>query len=289
MTNRINLIIADYSLQLHSKLELELEDGYVPFLSKRENDVHDITVECLSGIPPTLPSNAVLAFEAANETQKFYSIYKLDEGLGFIIYSQQKPNEIQQMALLDESFTQWKVYSIPTEEGKINPMRYPMGPIIMHYLTVKSEAVMIHASCVFDGKKGRIFTGFSGAGKSTISKIWSEAGNQVINDDRLIIRKMDNEYVVYNTPMYYRDISKKAPLDSIFLISHWPENNMKRLGGAMAVSKVMAFCIQNNFDRFFIQNKLNFLADMSLKVSVFELGFVPNASVVDFVLSNENK
>jgi hypothetical protein len=287
MPNQLSLNIADYRLKLYSNSEIELEEGYEPFLS--EDKAPDITIECFQGIPTSLPANAELAFEAANETQKFYSIYKLDTGLGFIIYSQQNPNEIQQIAILDESFTQWKVYSHPMDNGKINPLRYPMGPIIMHYLTVKSEAVMIHASCVFDGEKGRIFTGFSGAGKSTISQIWSEAGNQVINDDRLIIRKRDDSYYVYNTPMYYRDISKKAPLNSVFLISHWPENRMKRLSGAMAVSKVMAFCIQNNFDRFFIQNKLNFLADMCLKVSVFELGFVPNASVVDFVLSNENK
>ena len=87
-------------------------------------------------------------------------------------------------------------------DGKILPLKYPLGPIIMHYMTLKADAVMMHASCAFDGVKARIFSGFSGAGKSTMSKIWSEARNQIINDDRLIIRKQGDDYVVYNTPMY---------------------------------------------------------------------------------------
>jgi hypothetical protein len=157
----------------------------------------------------------------------------------------------------------------------------------MHYLTVKSDAVMIHASCVFDGKKGRIFTGFSGNGKSTISKIWADAGNLIINDDRIIIRKSDGRYYAYNTPMYYSDISKKAPLDAIYLISHCPENRMKKISGALAVSKVLAFCIQNNFEQKLIQNHLNFLSELSAHVSVYELGFVPDASVVKFIVDNE--
>lgn len=283
--NQLTLNIADFSLKLFSESGMDLEEGYLPFVSNIEN--HDITIECLSYSHSPVFENENLVFEAANESQKFYAIYKSGTDLGFVIYNQQNINEIQQTAILSENFKHWQIFSKPDDKGNLNPLRYPMGPIIMQYLTVKSEAVMIHASCVFDGEKGRIFTGFSGAGKSTISQIWSEAGNQVINDDRLIIRKTDTGYFVYNTPMYYRDSPKKAPLNSIFLISHYPENKIKKLAGALAVSKVLAFCIQNNFDRFFIQNNLDFLTALSTQVAVYELGFVPDSSVVDYVLLNE--
>ena len=283
--NQFSLNIADFSIKLYSESEIDLEEGYLSFLSNTQN--HDTTIECFSDINSPIFENKNLVFEAANEIQKFYSIYKFKTDLGFVIYNQQNINEVQQTAILSKNFKHWQIFAKPDEKGNLNPLRYPMGPIIMQYLTVKSEAVMIHASCVFDGEKGRIFTGFSGTGKSTISQIWSEAGNQVINDDRLIIRKTDTGYFVYNTPMYYRDSPKKAPLNSIFLISHYPENKIKKLTGAIAVSKVLAFCIQNNFDRFFIQNNLDFLTALSTQIAVYELGFVPNSSVVDYVLSNE--
>jgi hypothetical protein len=157
----------------------------------------------------------------------------------------------------------------------------------MHYITLKTNAVMMHASCAYDGKKARLFTGFSGAGKSTMSMLWSKAGRQIINDDRLIVRKQDGVFFVYNTPMYYKDIPKKAPLSSIFLISHSPENRIKKLSGAMSITRVMAFSIQNNFDRRFIESRLDLFTELCSLVGVYELGFVPDESVVNFVLDNE--
>ena len=156
-------------------------------------------------------------------------------------------------------------------------------------MTINSEAVMMHASCAFDGEKARLFTGFSGVGKSTISKIMANAGNQIINDDRVIIRKKGSGYFVYNTPMYYKDYPKVAPLKSIYIISHSPENKITKLTGASAITKVMAFCIQNNFDKRFIQNRLQFFSELSSNISINELGFVPNESVVNFILDHEKR
>jgi len=283
--NNINLVIAGFSISLFSDTIIELEEGYLPFVEEI-NEPADVTIQCFSGLPNFTFKAEELVFEAKNEQQRFYSIYRIGKELGFIIYNQQNINEIQQMATLSEDFKHWKVF---TESSIPNfvPLKYPLGPIIMHYMTLKTDAVLMHASCAYDGLKARIFTGFSGAGKSTISQIWSSAGNQIINDDRIIIRKFNTGYYVYNTPMYYKDRPKKAPLNSIFLISHWPENRLKKLSGAMAISKVMAFSIQNNYDKQFIQSRLQFFGDLCSAVSVFELGFVPDQSVVNFILSNE--
>lgn len=288
MQNSIHLKVADFSIKLYSETSIELEEGYLPFVSEDENVVDDVSIHCFLGIPSTNFHKEKLVFEARNAIQKFYSIFRSGTGLGFIIYNQQNRDEIQQVAYLDESFSNWKVYSEPSMEAGLWPLKYPLGPIVMHYLTVKSNSVMIHASCVFDGVKGRIFTGFSGNGKSTISKLWADAGNLIINDDRIIIRKIEEDYVAYNTPMYYKDIPKKTVLNAIYLISHSPENKIKKISGALAVSKVMAFCIQNNFDQKLIQNHLDFLSEMCNYIPVYELGFVPNESVVKFVLANEN-
>ncbi|ADQ79265.1 hypothetical protein Palpr_1117 [Paludibacter propionicigenes WB4] len=287
MPTTIQIAIADFLIKLHAEHRIVLEEGYLPFVQTTENNTVDLTIECFQHIPVLPLSDYELIFEAENNDQKFYSIYLSTLGFVFVIYNQQNKNEVQQLAVLNEDLSNWKIYSTPLDNGDIIPLKYPMGPIIMHYITVKSEAVMIHASCVVEKQKGRIFTGFSGAGKSTMSKIWADAGNTIVNDDRLIIRKLNENYYVYNTPMYYIDIPKKTILDSIFLIRHSPENNLKKLSGASAVSKVLAFCIQNNFDPNFIQNKLNFLSELSAHVPVYELGFVPNSSVVNFVLENE--
>jgi len=281
-----NLGIADYTIRLLSDSEIKLEEGYLPFVIPESIQVPDFTIECLTEINTAQFEAGDLVFEAKNDKQRFYSIYSIGSELGFVVYNQQKEDEIQQVALLDRTFTHWKVWS-EIIENAIIPLKYPLGPIIMHYITLKTSAVMMHASAAFDGNNARLFTGFSGVGKSTISRLMADAGNQIINDDRIIIRNIDSSYFVYNTPMYYADKPKKALLKSVFLISHSPENKIKKLSGATAISKVMAFCIQNNFDKQFIQNRLTFFGELCKTVSIFELGFVPNEQVVHFIKEHD--
>lgn len=278
-----NISIADVILHVFSRQTIELEAGYVPFLVEKAKKA-DVEVECFQGLPEVDFVGLKLLFEAKNEEQQFYSIYEAPDGYCFVLFDQQTKNEVQQIAYLNASFDYWKIYS-----RNALALKYPMGPIIMHYLTLYTDAVLMHASCAFDGKKGRMFSGFSGAGKSTMSKIWADAGSQIINDDRLMIRKIDNEFFVYNTPMYYVDISKRAPLNAVYLISHFPENKANKLGGALAVSKVMAFCIQNNFDKSFINKRLEFFSELCAVTPIYELGFVPDSSVVTYITENEKQ
>ncbi|MBP1676413.1 MAG: hypothetical protein H6Q20_972 [Bacteroidetes bacterium] len=285
----IFLNIAGYSIELIPQtLPIEIETGYKYFVTGKINKP-DITIQCFEGIPEGLFTDSKAVFEAENDDQKFYSIYENKDSLGFVIYNQQNKTEIQQVAFLSADFKHWKIYSAATPQGRLVPLSFPMGPIVMQYLTIKNDAVMIHASCVYDGEKGRVFTGFSGNGKSTMSQIWASDGDLIINDDRLIIKKEGNDFFVHNTPMYYPDIPKKAPLSSIYLISHAPENRIAKITGAVAVSRVLAFCIQNNFNEYIINNNLEFISGVCAKTPVSDLGFVPDRSVIDFVLNYEDK
>lgn len=245
----------------------------------------DILVECLDGVPDDILTGARLVFKAANADMDFYSIYKSDSGLIFEINSQTNQDEIQQYAHLDESLRNWKIWS--KQSGNVlEPLLIPMGPILFHYATLQGNAVMMHSSCIFDGEKGRLFSGFSGAGKSTISGIWRDAGSRMINDDRVIIRKENDGYYVYNTPMFYEDEPKKTRLDAVYLIRHAKENLLTRRSGAAAVSGIMAFSIQNNFETQFVQHHLTFFSEMSEVVPVYDLGFVPDSSVIDYIREN---
>ena len=284
--NSICLAIGGFSIRLSADRKIQLEDGYLPFVENQNVENPDFTIRCVEHLPSIGFDASDLLFQAENEFQKFYSIYRNGNQLAFVIYNQQTNNEVQQVAFLDENFKHWTIHC-EVINGLFLPLGYPMGPIVMHYITLKTNAVMMHASCAYDGTKARLFTGFSGAGKSTMSMLWSKAGRQIINDDRLIVRKQDGVFFVYNTPMYYKDIPKKAPLSSIFLISHSPENRIKKLSGAMSITRVMAFSIQNNFDRRFIEGRLDLFTELCSQVGVYELGFVPDESVVNFVLDNE--
>lgn len=275
------LFIAGFTIQLQSEYKLSFDIGFKYFISSRTNEA-DIFVECRKKEDKAYFENVEKVFTSANDELKFYEIYRKGNDLLFALFNQQNQSEIQQVALLDADLKHWIIWS-EEKNGALEPMLYPMAPILLHYAVLTAEAVMMHASGVFDGEKGRMFSGFSGAGKSTISGIWRDNGSKMINDDRLIIRRENDRYFIYNTPMFYEDDNKKAALDAIYLIRHLPSNELKQISGAAAVTGIMAFSIQNNYDPRFVGHHIDFFSRMSEVVPIYRLGFVPDKNVIDFI------
>ena len=286
MSYQQNLSIAGFSIQLISEWKMSFDIGFTHFMAEKSIEA-DIVVECRKKENNTIFDGAEKVFTSENEELKFYEIYRNGDELLFAVYNQQNQTETQQIALLNADLKHWIIWSEEIN-GTLEPLLYPMCPILLHYATLTTDAVMMHASGVFDGVKGRMFSGFSGVGKSTISGIWRDAGSQLINDDRLIIRRENGRYFFYNTPMYYEDKNKKAPLDGIFLIRHSPENVIQKISGAAAVVGIMAFSIQNNYDQRFVKHHLDFFSKMCEKVPVYKLGFLPDEEVIEYIKKAED-
>ncbi len=102
----------------------------------------------------------------------------------------------------------------------------------------------------------------SGKGKTTMARLWDNAGARIIHDDRLILRNTGNGYIMYNTPVYQNDKPAESPLNRIFIIEHGEENELIPVSGASAVSMVMANCIQHNWDPEMIAGLLGSVSEM---------------------------
>jgi len=182
----------------------------------------------------------------------------------------------------------WELW-IEGKGRKADPLTYPLDGLLLYYLTVISNDIMIHASGVGFNDRGYIFSGVSGKGKSTIARLCKDAGARVIHDDRLIIRKLNERYHFFNTPVYDDDKPLEAPLSKIFLIEHGRENKILPVNGAMAVSQVLANCIQHNWDRDIIENLVNAVTDMCKQIQVFRFYFKPEPSAIDFLLKHDSE
>jgi hypothetical protein len=282
----ITLSIAGFTILLQSGdgSDITVEDGYLPFIISDYTGKPDVIIHSKRNIPLELSKPEEVIFEAQDEQKKYYTVCKMGDSYKVIIYNQEANGKIQQVALLNRDFSEWILYSDSSgSNGMVYPFQYPLGPLVLYYLTVRFDAIMIHASGINDTTGGRIFCGFSGTGKSTMAAIWQNTGSTIINDDRIIIRKENEEFVIYNTPMLIKDQPKKAKLKAIHLIHHSSENALNKLNGALAVSRVMAFCIQNNYNPRFIDHHLAFLSELCCKIPVYEVGFKPDHSIIDFI------
>ena len=142
---------------------------------------------------------------------------------------------------------------------------------------------MIHSSAIIDGEKGRLFSGFSGVGKSTMAGIWQRQGYTVINDDRNLLSLQGDTVQVYNTPMFRADVPKHHELHAIYLLQQSKENYCMPLQGAQAVSRVLAFCIQHAYNKDFLLHHMNILYSVCSTLKVFELGFKPDVDIIEFI------
>lgn len=284
------LSIAGYNIFVRTEAGYEpgLENSWLPFQIKCSSVVYDILIDVKVDDPVHYISHEKPVFEASDQMQKFYAVYEVKDQYKIIAYQPFEKNTIQQVAFIDRNFSKWQIITNRVDKnGFVYPFLYPLGPLIFYYMTVKFPLLMIHASGVHDFFKGRLFSGFSGTGKSTMAEIWQQQGFTIINDDRLLIKKEQDEFFIFNTPMIYPDVPKKSPLHSIFLIEHSKENNIRKLSGSESMTGVMAFCIQQHFNKDFINQHMEFILQLIQKVGVYRLGFVPDQKVIDFIKTHE--
>ena len=93
----------------------------------------------------------------------------------------------------------------------------------------------IHASTISYQGKAYLFLGISGTGKSTHSQLWLKSfeGAELVNDDKPIIRIMDNgEVRAFGSPWSgktacYRNVN--YPVAGIVKLNQAPHNKIRRL------------------------------------------------------------
>lgn len=242
----------------------------------------------------SIPASAVRVFHAPyveetggtrhNISPEFWNVWKNgDELLITTVFpsSRGKRNAVVKLSLDSRKWYLW----IDGPDCRIDPFEYPLDGLILYYLTAMNRDILIHASGVNKDGKGYLFSGISGQGKSTMAGLWNDSGATVIHDDRLVIRKQGDRYMMYNTPVYDNEEPRESGLDRIFIIGHGDGNRITPVTGAAAVSLVIANCIQHNWDISIIQGLLGSVSEMCSKVPVARLAFLPDKSVTDHILA----
>ncbi|MCX6332984.1 MAG: hypothetical protein NT092_01605 [Bacteroidia bacterium] len=288
--------IANYFIRFESESDvLELIPGERFLRNIYTGKNCDILIKVHSG-KFMIPSRAEKVFDAPyveeingiriKKSDKFWSIHKYRNDLfikSIVPLSSEKKSAILRFSLSEKKWDLW----FDDAGSSIDPLEYPLDGLILYYLTAISGDIMIHASGVNHEGRGYLFSGVSGKGKTTMAKLWDNAGASVIHDDRLIVRKTESGYKMFNTPVYNNDEPKESQLDKIFLIEHGERNELIPVSGATAVSMVMANCIQHNWDPVMVSRLIGSVTFLCSAVSVVILPFRPDKSIIDDVFKNE--
>lgn len=121
--------------------------------------------------------------------------------------------------------------------------------------TASHDTLLTHSSAVSYEGHAYIFLGKSGTGKSTHSRMWLSALDNValMNDDHPVVRLDDDGTpVVYGSPWSgkthcYKNIS--APLGGVVRISRAPHNRALRLSPIQSYASLMTSCSGMTWER----------------------------------------
>lgn len=204
-----------------------------------------------------------------------------------------------QIAVLDSDFQRGKVYIPQSQRGRLSGEKVlnrakvvyifkdSFGEILMVNLLAKGRGVMVHACGIVSGGKGIFFTGKSGAGKSTIADLWKTKDEvSVLSDDRIIVRKIEGRFWMYGTPWHGEAnlcSPEKAPFEKIFFLKHAKKNSVKKMTPIEAISRLLVCSFPTFWDKKGMEFTLGFIDKLVTEVSCYELGFVPDKTVIDFV------
>ena len=109
----------------------------------------------------------------------------------------------------------------------------------------KYGAFLMHATAICVDGEAYLLAGPSGAGKTTHAKLWKKVFDdrmRVINDDKPILRLIDNQIMIYGSPWsgkerWQNNIS--APLKAILFINQSKENYIEPMDHSEAWNSIM--------------------------------------------------
>lgn len=143
------------------------------------------------------------------------------------------------------------------------------------------DGLFLHASAVVLDGKAYLFSGHSGAGKSTHTRIWQQVFGpdaRVINDDKPVLRRIDGKWIAYGTPWCGKDginINEKAPLAGICYLKKAQKNEIRRLSKREALERILAQTIRKFPDRERLDRMLLLLEQLLSEIPVYELENLP--------------
>ncbi len=167
------------------------------------------------------------------------------------------------------------------------PLEYPLDELMVINRLAFDRGIEVHGCGVMDANgAGYLFPGQSGAGKSTIARLWAEAGATVLSDDRIVVRATGEGFRMHGTP-WHGDAefaaATSAPLSRILMLRQAPQNRVARVPNAAAAALLFSCAFPVFHSARALDRTLALLAQIVEDVLVRVLEFAPTGDVTRFV------
>ncbi len=170
----------------------------------------------------------------------------------------------------------------------IYPLEYPLDELLMIHRLARGEGVEVHAVGIVDEEKhGHLFLGHSGAGKSTMARLWQlQRGVRILSDDRMILKVQNGRMWMHGTP-WHGDAGiaspECAPLSRVYLLEHGPNAALSKVAPAQAAAELFARSFVPHHSSEGVKFTLQFLERVAREIPCFRFSFLPDKSAVEAI------
>ena len=257
---KVKLKVSEHFLDVHSKKSKPLEwlGKYYPFLADDSYDT-DISVEVTDGygIP-------FINFEVEITKKQNKKIYRRAD---YLIEIDSEYKNVK-LAVHDEF-----------------AFKHALMNLYSAYIVDQNWGLMIHSSCVLVDGYAHIFSGYSGAGKSTAAKL--SFPRQLLSDEAALVKITPEQITVFDSPFRSELKSqgniKQSPLKSIQLLVQSSSNKriiLKKSEALIDLMDKVFFWTNNSADTIQI---MSLMLQLVKNVPVYELHFQKNNSFWELI------
>ena len=182
-------------------------------------------------------------------------------------------------------------WSPSTRRGRIrqsaNPYSIDAVLRITHTLVLARQGgFLMHSASAIRNGRAFLFSGVSGAGKTTISRL-APPDATLLTDEISYVRKRGDGYVAYGTP-FTGELAKigenvSAPLATLYLLAKGPENRIDEVAPGEAARSVLANMLFFAEDEELVQATFHSAFEFASRVPVRRLTFVPDVRVWEMI------
>lgn len=161
---------------------------------------------------------------------------------------------------------------LPPEMVEYMESAYQFYANLLYY-----NGMYLHASAVVVDDEAYLFSGHSGVGKSTHTRLWLEQyapHASIINDDKPALRYQDEKWYVYGTPWCGKDginENRKATLKGICFLKQGKENRICELTPIQALPKILSQTLRRRLNAEQMQLLLNHIQLLVREIPIYEL------------------
>ena len=183
------------------------------------------------------------------------------------------------------------------DPSKYRLHRYPQGTpdSVIEYIEsgnlfnkelINHNGLYLHSSAIEKDGRAYLFSGPSGVGKSTHTRLWQQTfGEEVLvfNDDKPALRFVDDCWYAYGTPWCGKDginLNRKVPLAGICFLKQSDTNRIKRYNTTEALQNLLQQTIRLQLNEFQVGLLLSHLDSLLKKIPVYELENKPETEAV---------